>query len=119
MGVVNHEIAARIEDAAAVVACGRIPVTARALAVLRRSGVAVPADFVALAGSAFALWGDPARSEAELLAAVSETVGGLSSEFAAHADGPFLAACLAAESYLSTWQDELPLGRPLAPSPSP
>ena len=42
MGVVNHEIAARIGDAAAVVACGRIPVTARALAVLRRGGVAVP-----------------------------------------------------------------------------
>ena len=115
MGVVNHEIAARIGDAAVVVACGRIPVTARALAVLRRGGVAVPADFVALAGAALALWGNPARSEAEILAAVSETVGGLSSEFAAHSDGPFLAACLAAESYLSTWQDELPFGRPLAP----
>ena len=115
MGAVNHEIAAQIQDAAAVVACGRIPVTARALAVLRRGGVAVPADFVALAGSALALWGDPARSDAEVLDAVAETVGVLSSEFAVHSDGPFLAACSAAESYLLTWQDELPFGRPLAP----
>ena len=115
MGVVNHETAAQIQGSAAVVACGRLPLTARALAVLRRAGVAVPADFVALAGSAVALWGDPARSEAETLAAVGETVGVLSSEFAADSDGPFLAACRAAESYLSTWQDELPFGRPLAP----
>ena len=114
-GVVNHQVAAQLHDAAAVVASGRIPVTARALAVLRRAGVAVPADFLALAGSALALWGDPARSEPEILAAVAETVGTLSSEFATHEDGPFLAACLAAESYLSTWQEELPFGRPLAP----
>ncbi len=115
MGVVNHEIAARIQDAAAVVACGRIPLTARALAVLRRSGVVVPADFVALAGPSLALRGEPARSDAEILAAVGETVGVLSSEFAVDPDGPFLAACRAAESHLSTWQDELPFGRPLAP----
>lgn len=115
MGVVNHEIAAQIQDAAAVVACGRVPVTARALAVLRRGGVVVPADFVALAGSVLALWGDPARSEPEILAAVDETAGVLSSEFATHDNGAFLAACLAAESYLLTWQDELPFGRPLAP----
>lgn len=115
MGVVNHEIAAQICDAAAVVACGRIPVTARALAVLRRGGVAVPADFVALAGSSLALWGDPDHSGAEILAVVEQTVGTLSGEFATHPDGPFLAACLAAESHLSTWQDELPFGRPLAP----
>ena len=115
MGAVNHETAARIQDAKAVVACGRIPITARALAVLRRNGVAVPADFAALAGSTLALWGDPSRTEAEVLAAVVETVGQLSAEYAAHSDGPFLAACLAAESYLSTWQDDLPFGRPLAP----
>lgn len=115
MGAVNHEIAAQIADSAAVVACGRVPVTARALAVLRRGGVAVPADFVALAGSAIALWGDPARPDDEILASVEETVGVLCEEFTAHGDGAFLAACEAAESHLLTWQDELPFGRPLAP----
>ncbi len=81
----------------------------------RNRPIPVPADFVALAGSALALWGDPARSDAEILDAVAETVGVLSSECAVHSDGPFLAACRAAESYLLTWQDELPFGRPLAP----
>ena len=27
---------------------------------------------------------------------------------------PFLGVCYAAEAFLSTWQDELPFGRPLA-----
>lgn len=115
MGAVNHQVATQMQDAAAVVACGRIPVTARALAVLRRASAAVPADFVALAGSTLALQGDPACSETEILTAVAETVTALSGEFATHDDGPFLAACFAAESYLSTWQEELPFGRPLAP----
>lgn len=115
MGVVNHSVAAQLQSASAVVACGRLPVTARALAVLRRAGVSVPADFVALAGASLALWGDPACSDPEMLATVAETVGAASSEFATHEDGPFLAACFAAEAYLSTWQDELPFGRPLAP----
>jgi len=115
MGIVDHGVAAQLTDASAVVACGRLPLTARALAVLRGAKVAVPADFVALAGSSLAGWGDSHRSDAEILAGVAEDIGDLSAEFSAHDDGPFLAACFEAESYLSTWQDELPFGRPLAP----
>lgn len=115
MGVVNHEVAAELSGAVAVVPCGRLPITARALAVLRRNGVAAPADFVALGGSALALWGDPSRSEAAITETVAATIETLTSEFATHDDGAFLAACAAAESFLLTWQDELPFGRPLAP----
>ncbi len=115
MGVVDHEVAAQMEAASAVVACGRIPLTARALAVLRRGGVAVPADFISLAGSTLALWGDSNRSEAEIFAGINEDIGDMTAEFKAHDDGPFLAACFEAESFLQTWQDELPFGRPLAP----
>lgn len=115
MGVVDHEVAARIGEASAVVASGRIPLTARALAVLRRAGVAVPADFVSLAGSTLALWGDPNRTEAEILAGINEDIGDMTAEFRAHDDGPFLAACFEAESFLSSWQETLPFGRPLAP----
>lgn len=115
MGVVTHAVAERLESAAAVVACGRLPLTARALAVLRRAGVAVPADFVALAGPTLALWGDENRTEAEIIAGVIEDIGDLTAEFHRHDDGPFLGACLAAESFLAGWQDELPFGRPLAP----
>lgn len=115
MGVVDHTVAAQIGEASAVVACGRIPLTARALAVLRRAGVAAPADFVSLAGSTLALWGDANRTEAEIMAGINEDLGDLTAEFKAHDDGPFLAACFEAESFLSTWQESLPFGRPLAP----
>lgn len=115
MGVVDHGVAEQMGNTAAVVPCGRIPITARALAVLRRTRVAVPADFLALAGSTLALWGDANRTEAEILAGITEDISDLTAEFSTHDDGPFLAACFAAESYLSTWQDQLPFGRPLAP----
>jgi glutamate dehydrogenase (NAD(P)+) len=115
MGVVDHEVAARIDEASAVVACGRLPLTARGLAVLRRADVAVPADFVSLAGSTLALWGDTNRTEAEILAGINEDVGDMTAEFRAHDDGPFLAACFEAESFLRGWREELPFGRPLAP----
>lgn len=115
MGVVNHEVAAQIGEASAVVASGRLPLTARALAVFRRAGVAVPADFLSLAGSTLALWGDTNRTEGEILAGISEDLGDMTAEFKAHDDGPFLAACFEAESFLSSWQESLPFGRPLAP----
>lgn len=115
MGVVDHTVAAQIGEAAAVVSSGRVPLTARALAVLRRAGVAVPADFVSLAGSTLALWGDPNRTEAEILAGINEDIGDLAVQFATHDDGPFLAACFEAEDFLSSWQESLPFGRPLAP----
>ncbi len=115
MGVVNHTVAEQLEDAVAVLACGRLPITARALAMLRRADVATPADFVALAGSTLALWGDANRTEAEILAGINEDIGDLTAEFHRHDDGPFLGACVAAEDFLSSWQDELPFGRPLAP----
>ena len=115
MGIVDHGVAAELENAVAVVACGRVALTAKALATLRRAGVAAPADFVALAGSTLALWGDVNHTEAEIFAGVDEDVAELSAEFAGHDDGPLLGACLYAEDFLGTWREELPFGRPLAP----
>lgn len=114
MGVIDHVVAAQLADAAAVVPCGRLPLTTKGLATLRRAGVAAPADFVALAGSTLAVWGDANRTEPEILAGANEDVADLADEFAGHDDGPLLAACYAAEEFLSTWQDTLPFGRPLA-----
>jgi len=115
MGVVDHHAAEEFTSAAAVVPCGRLPLTAKALAVLRRANVAAPADFVALAGSTIAAWGSTDRSEADIEAEITERIGAMSAEFASHADGPLLAACYQAEEFLGTWQDTLPFGRPLAP----
>ncbi len=114
IGVVDHVVAAQLTDAAAVVPCGRLPLTAKAFATLRRAGVAAPADFVALAGSTLALWGDVNRTEPEILAGANEDVADLADEFAGHDDGPLLAACYAAEEFLGSWQETLPFGRPLA-----
>ena len=113
MGVVNHQVAESL-DCRALVPCGRLAYTAKALAVCRRQGIAAVPDFVALAGSTIAAWSDPTASDEEVRSEAAGTVAALMAEALASEDGPFLGACYAAESFLSTWQDELPFGRPLA-----
>lgn len=113
-GVVDHTVAARLGEAVALMSSGRLAMTARGLAVLRRAGVAAPADFVSLAGATIAAWSG-LTSDDEILAAVASTVTDLTAAHRDHERGPFLAACHEAESFLSGWQDELPFGRPLAP----
>ncbi len=114
MGVVNHAVAEGLRTEA-LVPCGRLPYTARALAVCRRRGILALPDFVVLAGSTIAAWSDPGASDDDVRAAVTTTVTELVAEAVGHPDGPFLAACYTAEAFLSTWQAELPFGRPLAP----
>lgn len=114
MGAVNHGSAESLQ-ARLLVPCGRLPFTAKALAVCRRRGVLALPDFVTLAGSTIAAWSDPGTDDEDVRSAVTATVTELVAETADHSDGPFLAACYAAESFLATWQDELPFGRPLAP----
>ncbi|MEM9204521.1 MAG: hypothetical protein AAGC53_23005 [Actinomycetota bacterium] len=114
VGVIDHVVARRLAECAAVVPNGRLPLTARALAELRKAGVETPADFVALAGRTIVAWGDAERTDDEVLADLRRSVGGLCNEVAGHEDGLFLGACYHAEAFLSSWQDELPFGRPLA-----
>ena len=115
VGIIDHKVAADLERCAAVVPSGRLPLTARGLAVLRKAGVQTPADFVALAGSTLATWGDISRSDDEIVARVRDDIGSLCDELQRHDDGLLLAACYLAEAFLMEWQDELPWGRPLAP----
>lgn len=115
VGVVDHKVADQLSEASAVVASGRLHLAARGLAVLRKAGVAAPADFVALAGSTLATWGDVNRSDDEIVAGVREDIGDLCDQLQGHDDGLMLAACYHAEDFLSQWQSELPFGRPLAP----
>ena len=113
-GVVTDEVAASVA-ARVVVPSGPTPVTAKALARLRRAGTVVVPDFVSTAGPLFAGWPeeggagtiDPARAAAEgVRAALAEVLD--------HADGPLLGACYRAEAFLATWRDQLPFGRPIA-----
>ena len=113
MGAVNHGVAESLE-CQALVPSGRLAFTSKALAVCRRNGIAAVPDFVALAGSTVAAWSSPDTSDDAVREEVANTVSTLMAEALASEDGPFLGACYAAESFLSTWQDELPFGRPLA-----
>jgi glutamate dehydrogenase/leucine dehydrogenase len=112
-GVIDHDVAAGL-GATAVVPIGPVPVTAKALAVLRRAGSTVIPDFISLAGPLFAMWPAPdvtvydIRSQA--IPALAESI----TDLLTHDDGPFLAGCYRAEAFLGTWQDDLPFGRPLA-----
>ena len=113
MGIVDHGVAEGLR-CRALVPSGRLAFTSKALAVCRRGGVVAVPDFVALAGSSIAAWSSPDTGDAEVRSEVTGTVAALMVEALTSDDGPFLGACYAAEAFLSTWQDELPFGRPLA-----
>ncbi len=113
MGIVHHGVAEQLE-CKALVPSGRLAFTSKALAVCRREGIAAVPDFVALTGSAIAAWSSPDASDDEVRAEIANTVAALMVEALTSDDGPFLGACYSAEAFLSTWQDELPFGRPLA-----
>ena len=113
MGVVHHGVADGLA-CRALVPSGRLAFTSKALAVSRRGGVAAVPDFVALAGSTIAAWSSPDTGDDEVHAEIIETISALMADALGSDDGPFLGACYTAESFLSTWQDQLPFGRPLA-----
>jgi glutamate dehydrogenase/leucine dehydrogenase len=113
-GAITHDNAGYVK-AAAVVPVGRVPVTAKALAILRRAGVVVLPDFVTLAGGGFAAWPtEPVDDPTVVTGRIEEAVAAVLGEVLDHADGPLLAAAYRAEAFLRTWQEQLPFGRPLA-----
>lgn len=113
VGAIDHDIAAVI-IARQVVPIGPVPVSAKALAVLRRSGTVVLPDFVSAAGPWFPTFPGSAGTDDELRATVVDRISAVVDDVLAHDDGPLLAACYRAEAFLATWQESLPFGRPLA-----
>lgn len=116
-GVVDHEVATTLSHRA-VVPTGPVPVTAKALAALQRSDVVVLPDFITTAGPLFALErapeGAPDLTADAVRATASAALLDVLGEVLGHERGPVLGACLRAESFLASWRDELPFGRPLA-----
>jgi hypothetical protein len=96
-----------------VVPYGPGAVTARALADLRRAGAAVLPDFVVGTGPMAAWWPEDGADHDSVRTTAAARVRALMAEAGGHADGPYLGACYRAESFMSTWVDELPFGRPL------
>ncbi|MEY2422398.1 MAG: hypothetical protein QOI95_2465 [Acidimicrobiaceae bacterium] len=105
-GVIDHEAAAAVK-ASVVVPLSPLPVTAKAYAAFRRAEIVYVPDFVALAAPLLAAFdensGDPVdRVRQSMQDIISEGPNG------------WLVAIGRAEAFLSTWQDTLPFGRPLA-----
>ncbi|MEY2465094.1 MAG: hypothetical protein QOH64_3232 [Acidimicrobiaceae bacterium] len=106
-GVVDHDVAAKVQ-AEAVVPLTPVPVTAKAYAVLSRAGVVYVPDFLALAAPLLARF-DP-NATADPVDRVRASV----EELADQGVNLWRAAVTRAETFLATWQDALPYGRPLA-----
>jgi hypothetical protein len=113
LGLVDHDLAAALPQRA-VVPCGVAPVTAKGLAVARRRDIVVVADFLSLLGPLLAFRPAEGTTADSLRTDVAERVRSLATEVAAHEEGPYLGAAYKAEAFLSTWQETLPFGRPLA-----
>jgi hypothetical protein len=113
IGLVDHDVAASLPQRL-VVPCGPLPVTARGLAVARRRDITVLADFVTTAGPLLAFRPAEGANASTLLDATDQRIRAVVEATAGHDEGPLLGACLQAESFLRTWRDELPFGRPLA-----
>lgn len=105
VGVVDHAAAATVR-AHILVPLTPVPVTAKAHAVLGRSGVRHVPDFVALAAPLLATV-DPDAGDAV------GRVGALAAELAPRGTEAWREAVDRAETFLRTWRDDLPFGRPL------
>ena len=106
-GFVDHHAADGVK-ARTIVPLTPLPVTAKAYAAFRRAEIVYVPDFVALAAPLLAAF-DPTSTE-DPVERVRQKMEDLTG------DGPnaWLNAVDRAETFLSTWQDALPFGRPLA-----
>ena len=106
-GVIDHHAAEGVK-AQTIVPLTPLPVTAKAYAAFRRAEIVYVPDFIALAAPLLSAF-DPASGD-DPVARVSESMHELAG------DGPnaWSRAVDRAETFLSTWQDALPFGRPLA-----
>jgi len=102
IGVIDHEVAEELSFSV-IAPTAALPITTRAVAVCKRRNILALPDFVTTAG--------PLINNKNL---ISETLSSIIDEVINHDDGPLIGACERAEVFLSTWQSELPFGRPMA-----
>jgi len=107
LGAVSN-VAAGFVKTKAVVPTSPSPFTAKSYAILRKAGVEAVPDFAVLAGVLHAQWTGALPAEA------AKVVADLITDCRRDADGVYLGACYRAESFLRTWQQKLPFGRPFA-----
>ncbi len=78
--------------------------TTRAIAVCKRNDILALPDFVTTSGPLI-------KNKEE----ITKTLSSIINEVINHVDGPLIGACERAEVFLSSWNSELPFGRPMAP----
>ena len=113
VGMIDHQSIAGL-DVGWVVPWGPMPVTTRGLAVGRRSGTQVLPDFVTTIGPLVAAIAGPDDTVGTVTERTAELVAAVMAEVLDHEEGPLVGACVRAEAFLSTWQETLPFGRPIA-----
>lgn len=114
LGALTHQ-GAEFVKAKAIVPWATTPVTAKAFAILRRGDVTVVPDFVSASGCLLAGYLDKSHDDTDgVIAEVESRITAVLEAASKSPDGVFLGACYHAESFLDTWLDEKPFGRPLA-----
>ncbi len=117
-GAMNHQ-GAELLNVSSVIPWAPLPITTKALAVMIGRGITYVPDFISAAGPLVAGHLDPAatpddRSGRDGARFVTTAVEDGLATLDTSSDPLFIAACGRAESFLATWQDKLPFGRPLA-----
>ena len=105
-GIVDDEAAAGVQ-AKVLVPVTPVPVTAKAYATLNRAGATFVPDAVSCAAPLLAVADPDGGDPIERVAAVAAELAGEDGE-------PWRNAVARAETFLATWQERLPYGRPLA-----
>jgi len=103
IGAIDHETAETLSFSV-ITPTAALPITTRAVAVCKRKNILALPDFITTAGP---LINDKNQ--------ITKTLSSIIEEVINHVDGPLIGACERAEVFLSTWQSELPFGRPMAP----
>ena len=70
-------------------------------------------DFVTTVGPLIAAV-DSSTDLVGLIDVAGQRIGGIIEEVRDHPEGPLVGAAIRAEEFLSTWQAQLPFGRPIA-----
>ena len=102
IGAIDHETAETLSFSV-IAPTAALPITTRAVAVCKRRNIIALPDFITTAG--------PLINDKNQIA---KTLSSIIEELINHVDGPLIGACERAEVFLSTWQSELPFGRPMA-----
>lgn len=114
VGVIDHNLASNL-GAKVVAPIGPLPYTTKATIVAGRQDIVVLPDFVTTAGPTFADWPPGDATPEAVEAAAVDAIERLTGSIIGKEHGAVLEACHWAESFIKTWQTELPFGRPFAP----